>query len=124
MQNLRRANGRQIAIALIANHDAFRPAAFHRRGHCRGAAVRGLNIADIEVVITEDRATNRADENGAILNPKPIDGARQHLADRAVAASGAIVRLMLQLALALIGFVKALRRAMRHFVFRDQLARH
>ena len=63
--------------------------------------MRGLHVADVEVVVREDRAAHRTDQNGLVLNAKLVDGAGEHLVDDAVAASGAEVRLVLQLRLAL-----------------------
>ena len=61
MQNLRRADGGEIAVALIADHDAVRPAALGRRCHRGRAPVRGLDVAHIEVVVSKDRAAHWAD---------------------------------------------------------------
>ena len=109
VQNLRRADGRQISIALVADHDALRPAALHSRGHRRRASMRGRDIAHVEVVIGEDPAAYRADQNRPVLNAQLVDGPGQHLVHLAVAAAGAEVRLMLQLFLALIALVEGLR---------------
>ena len=62
------ADGRQVAIALVGDHDALRPAAFDRRGHRRRAPVRHLDVAHIEIVVGEYRAAHRADEHRAVLH--------------------------------------------------------
>ena len=102
MQNLRRPDRRQVAIALVADHDAVRMAALYR-GRNRGrASMRCLDIAHIEVVVREDRAADRADQNRPVLNAELVDGVRQHLVHDAVSAPGTIVRLVLQLFFALV----------------------
>jgi hypothetical protein len=95
VDDLRRADRRQVAIALIADHDALRTAALHGRGHRRGAPVRHLHVAHVEIVVTEDRATHRTDEHRALRHAQFVDGLRQQLGNDAVPASGAVVRLML-----------------------------
>ena len=73
-------------------------AALHGGGDRRGAAVRHLDVADVEVVVREDRAADGADQNGAVLDAELVDGLGQQLVDDAVAAAGAVVRLVLQFA--------------------------
>ena len=92
------ADGGQVAIALVADHDAVRAAALDRGGDGRGAPVRHLDVADVEVVVGEDRAADRADQHRAVLHAELVDGLGQQLVDDAVAAAGAVVRLVLQFA--------------------------
>ena len=62
VQNLRGADGRQIAVALVADDDALGPAALDGSGYRGSAAVRGLHIADVEVIVGKDRAADGTDE--------------------------------------------------------------
>ena len=116
VDDLRRADGRQVAIALIADHDALRPAALHGRGHRGGAPVRHLNVAHVEIVVGEDGAADRADQHRAVLDAQFVDGLGQQFVDDAVAAAGAVVRLMLQFALAFEGVVEGLGPLVDHGV--------
>ena len=68
--------------------------------------MRHLHVADIEVVVSEDRAAHRADQDGAVLYAEFVDGARDQLVHHAVAAAGAVVRLVLQLRLAFVDRVE------------------
>ena len=106
VQNLRRADGRQIPIALVADDDALRTAPLHAGGHGRRTPMRGRDIAHVEVVVGEDAAAHRANQDGFVLNLQIVDGPRQHLMHLAVAAAGAEVRLVLQILLALEALVK------------------
>ena len=92
-------------------------AALDGRAHGGRASVRCLHVAHVEVVIRKHRAADRADENGAVLDAELVDGARQHLVDDAVAAAGAIVRLVLQFFLALVAREERFRLAADHLVF-------
>src|SRR5690348_4925006 len=51
MQDLRGTDGGEVAVALVADDDAVGPAAFHASGHGGRASMRGLDVADVEVVI-------------------------------------------------------------------------
>ena len=68
--------------------------------------MRGRDIAHVEVVVGEDAAAHRANQDGFVLNLQIVDGPRQHLMHLAVAAAGAEVRLVLQILLALEALVK------------------
>ena len=57
--------------------------------------MRGLHITHVEVVISEDRAADGADQNCLVLNAEFVDGAGQHLVNDAMAAAWAEVRLVL-----------------------------
>ena len=70
--------------------------------------MRRLDVADVEVVVGEDGAADRADEDGPVLDCEGVDGLGQQLVDDAVAAAGAVVGLVLELGLALVAVVEAL----------------
>ena len=63
--------------------------------HAGRAPVRGLHVADVEVVVGKHRAADRADEDGAILQAQFFDRFGDQLVRDAVAAARAVVRLLL-----------------------------
>ena len=65
-----------------------------------GAAMRRLDVADIEIVVREYRASYRTDQHCAVLHAQVFERLREEFMSNAVTASRAIVRLVLQLALA------------------------
>ena len=65
-----------------------------------------LHVANIEIVIGEDRAADGADEDGSVLQAEVVDGFRDQLVGDAVAAAGTVVRLVLQFGLALVVVVE------------------
>src|SRR5262249_43360660 len=80
------------------------------------ASMRRLNVAHIEVVVREDGATDRADQNGLVLDLEFVDGFREQLVRDTMAASGAEVCLMLKVLFALVGLVEDLRLGMNDLV--------
>src|SRR5208283_5627298 len=64
VDDLRRADGRQIAVALIGNYDFVRAGSFDSGGHSGGAAVRGLHVAYVKIVVGKHRATHGTDKDG------------------------------------------------------------
>src|ERR1039458_8889201 len=100
VNDLRGADGRQIAIALVADYDGIRAAALHSRRHGGRASVRHLDVADVEIVISKYRAAHRADQHGAVLYSQIVERLGQQLVHDAVPATGAVVRLVLQLGFA------------------------
>ena len=91
-------------------------AALCRRGNRGRAAVRCLDIADVEVVVGEDGAADGTDEDRLVLYAELVDGRRQHLVHDAVAAAGTIVGLVLEFFLALVSLVEDLWLGMYDFV--------
>jgi len=116
MNNLCGSNRRQIAIALVRDHDAFRASAFQSRRRRRSASVGHLHVAHVEVVIGEDGASHRADENGAVLHAQIFECFGDQLMHHAVPAAGAIVGLLLQIRLALIAVIEDVRLGVGNFV--------
>ena len=60
-----------------------------------GASVRGLHVADVEVVVGKHGAADGADKDGIVLQPEVFDGFGDQLVDDAVPAARAVVRLVL-----------------------------
>ena len=81
----------EVAVALVADDDRLGVGELVADRHRRGAAVRGLGVADVEVVVEEDRAADRRDRDRAVLQPELVDRLGQVLVDQAVAAAGAVV---------------------------------
>ena len=106
MHDFSRADGGEVAVALIGNDNFFRTGALYSSSAGRRAPVGGLHIAHIEVVIREHRATHRADEDGAILQTQVFDGLRDQLVRHSVAAAGTVVSLVLELGFAFVGIVE------------------
>src|SRR5204863_6123804 len=114
VQDLRRSDRGQVAVTLIADDDAVRPAALESRSHGGRAAVRRLNIADVEIVVGKHRAADRTDENRAILQAELVDGARNQFVRYPVAATGTVVGLAPQLRFPLVQRIEALRLLMNN----------
>src|SRR6516225_9487777 len=106
MQNLRGSDSRQIAIALMDDDDALRERTLQAGGDRRRASVRGLNVANIEIVIGEDRTADRAHQHRAVLNLKLVDGFGNQFMRNAVAASRTVVCLVLNLGFARVAGVE------------------
>src|SRR5262249_50927528 len=95
MQNLGRADGRQVAIALVIDDDAAWQAPLDSGRDRRSASVRSLNAACTEVIVGEDGAAYRADQNGPVLDAELIDCLGDHLVHDSVPAARTEVRLVL-----------------------------
>ena len=73
MDDFGSTNGRQVSIALIRDNNFVRTGPLESRGASRGAAVGNLHVANIEVVVCEHRAPDRADENRLVLQAQFVD---------------------------------------------------
>ncbi len=100
VNDLGRADRGQIAVALIGNDDLVGMRALDAGGDRRGASVRRLDVAHIEVVVAEHRAADRRDENGVVLQTEFVDGFGNQLVRNAVTAAGTVMRLVLEFGLA------------------------
>src|SRR5205807_6416902 len=67
MNDLSGADRRQVAVALIGNHDLVRAGALQSSSGRGSTPVRHLNVPHIEVVVRKYRAADGTDENGLIL---------------------------------------------------------
>ena len=102
MDNLRRADGGQIPVALIGEDGLVRVGALHRGRHRRSPAVGGLNGVKGEIVPGEDGAAHRADADGGSQGVHLLQDLANELMYDAVAASGAVVELRVLEALGLL----------------------
>lgn len=120
VQHLSAADRGQVAVALVTDDNVLGTAAFGRGGDRRRAAVRSLNIAHIEVVIREDGAAHRADQNHAVLDTELVDRMCQKFVRDSVAAARAVVCLVLHLGFALVAAIECLRLPVCDSVFRHK----
>ena len=95
VNDFRGADGGEIAITLIADDHALRIGALDGCGNSRSAAMSGLHVAEIKIVVSEDGTADGTDENGAVLTAEIGDGFGDELVNDAVAAAGAIMGLVL-----------------------------
>ena len=93
MDGFRRADGGQIAVALIGKDDVFLGiGALETGGHSRSAAVRRLDHIAVKVVIGHDRAADGRHADRAALDAQLVDGLRHKAMHDAVRAAGAIMQ--------------------------------
>ncbi len=102
MHDLRSADGREIAIALVGHDDGLGMRALERGGRRGSASVGDLHVAHIEVVVGEDRAADRTHQDGAVLQAKFGERFGDQLVDDSVSAARAVMRLLLQFSLAFV----------------------
>ena len=95
VDDLGRANGGQLAIALIGEDHLVGIHAADACGHCRGAAMGGLHPVYVYVVIYEHRASHRADANHFVVHPHVTQDVCDHLVYGGVRAAGAVVHVCL-----------------------------
>jgi hypothetical protein len=79
-----KADGSEVAVALVSEDDRVRANTLKARGYGGSASVSGLNRIAIEIFIRIHRASNAGDGHGALANFQLI----QDLSDKAV--SGAV----------------------------------
>ena len=89
------ADGGQIAIALVGNHNLVGTGPFQAGRRGGSAPMRDLHVAHIKVVVGENRAAYRTDQDGLILHPQIFQSFGDQFVRDAVAASRAVVRLVL-----------------------------
>ena len=96
MHDLGGADRRQVAVSLIGNHDLVGTGALQSGGRGGRAAVRDLHVAHVKIVVGEDRAAHRADEDGLVLQPQFLQRFGDQLVRHPVPAAGTVVGLVLQ----------------------------
>ena len=92
VEDLREADRREVAVALVAHDDRVRVrelVADRDRGR---AAVRRLEHVDVEVLVGEHRASHRRDADGAVEQAEFIEHLGRQAMDDAMRAAGAVVR--------------------------------
>ena len=116
MHDLGGADGRQVAVSLIGNDDLVRAGSFDSRGRSGRAAVRGLHIAYVKIVVGKHRTAHRTHEDRLVLQPEFLQGFGNQLVHDAVSAAGTVVGLVLQLGLALVQVKEHRRLGVDRFV--------
>ncbi len=86
------ANGRQVTIALIGNDDGMVARARQAGADGRRAAVRHLDVAGVKIVVGEHRATDGADDHGAVLQAHVGQRFANQFVQYAVLTARAVVR--------------------------------
>src|ERR1019366_8698129 len=107
-------------VSLIGDDDLIGTGALDAGGAGRSTAVRELHIADVEVVIREDRAADGANEDRLVLQAQLLERFGDQLVGDAVPAAGAVMSLLLQIALALVTVVEQRRLGMKNLIARGQ----
>jgi len=110
------ADGCEIAVSLIGDDDSSGTGAFDGGCRGRGATVSDLDVTHVKVVIRKDRAADGTDEDRFVLHPQFLERFGNQLVGDAVAATGAVVGLMLQFRLALVEVIEQGRAGVDFFV--------
>ena len=85
------ADGSEVAVALVGEHDLVGPHALDTRGARRSATVGGLDEVDVEVVVGHHGATHGGDADGAVVNAELFEHFGDDAVHGAVTAAGAVV---------------------------------
>ena len=80
MDNFTHANGGQVAVALVGEHQPVGQHALDAGGHRRGAPVRGLHKIEIEIIVGKHRAAHRGYADHFFAHAHFVD----HFGDQAV----------------------------------------
>ena len=91
VQDLGRADGGQVAVALVRDHDLVRLRALQPGRHRRRAAVRSLHRVDVEVVVQQHRTADRRHHDRALPNAQLIDRLGNEAVDDAVRAARTVI---------------------------------
>ena len=94
MDDLRGADGGQVAVALIGEHGLVGVGALDAGGHGGGTAMGGLQHVAAEIVIGEYGAAHGADADGVVQQAQLHQGLGHQLVDDAVVAAGAVVQFL------------------------------
>ena len=92
MHRLGHADGREVAIALIGEHDLIGMNAFHARCNRGRTAVGRLEKVAAEKVVEHDRATNRRNADGLAFDSQFVNRLGHQAVDDSVRATRAIIR--------------------------------
>ena len=102
------ANSGEIAVALVAYDNAVRQHALYAGGHGRGAAVSGLNISHLEIIIGENAAPDGTDQNRVVTHAKIIERLGNNFVQGAMPAAGTIMSHIFETGFTLICIIKTL----------------
>ena len=84
-----------VAVALVCEQDVLGPEARGGGGHCRRAAVRGLDPVNVDVVVCEDGAAYGRHAHGLLRQVHLVQHLGQYLVHHAVATARAVVHVHL-----------------------------
>ena len=91
VNNLRCADGGQVAVALIGEHGPVGQHALDARRHGGRAAVRGLHHIAVEVIIGKHRATHGRDAHSLVADTQLVQGLGHQAVNDAMRATGAVM---------------------------------
>ena len=92
VDRLRHADGGEVAVALVDEHDLVGVGALDARRDGGRAAVGGLLHVAVEVVVREHRAADGRDADALILHAQLFDALRDQPVHDAVRAAGAVMQ--------------------------------
>ena len=91
VHDLRRADRREVAVALIGEDVLIRMHALEARRNRRRSAVRRFVHIDVHVVVKEDRAADGCDARALLLNAQLLDDLSHHAMHDSVTAARAVM---------------------------------
>ena len=92
VHDLGHADGSQVAVALVAEHEGVLSGVFGARGHGGRAAVRGFHAVHLQVVVNKHRAAHGTNADGLVQQAHFHQAFRHQAVRDAVMAARAIVR--------------------------------
>ncbi len=116
MHDFSGANGREIAVSLIGNDDFVGMGSLDSGGRSGRAAVRGLDIAYVEIIVGKYRATHWTHEDRLVLQTEFLQGFGNQLVGDAVSAAGTVVGLVLEFGFAVVEVVEQRRLGVNELV--------
>ena len=81
----------QVAVALICEHQMFRPQSLQCRGTCRGTSVCRLYPIDVQIPVCKDSASHGAYAYGLFLYAHFVQNLGHQFVHYGMSASGAVV---------------------------------
>ncbi|CAN4016138.1 Manganese transport regulator, partial [Dysosmobacter welbionis] len=93
VDDLRRADGGQVTVALVGEHRLMGMGALDAGSYGRRPAVGGLLHVAVEILVREDGAAHGAHADGVIQQTQLHQRLCHQLVDDAVVAAGAVVEL-------------------------------
>ena len=88
-------DGGEVAVALVRDHEVFRERADQAGSDCGCPSVRDRDPSAVVVVIGEDRAADRGNNDGLFLNSMIFHRLGDQLVQDSVSAAGAVVHVLL-----------------------------
>ena len=92
VNGFRRADRREVAVALIGEDDRVGMGALDAGRDCRSSAMRRFDHVAFKIVVGKDGASDRRDADGVTEDAELVDGFRHETVDDAVRTAGAVVQ--------------------------------